>query len=130
LLRPSLIKTKHLNELRGAGLGYDGELVRLDRTSEGLTASGLCTRSEAPVPDAVILAYDAGNKDPIAFAMTHPVKRPWSITQGAATNGEWTVRFVPEQLPQSPVTISAWAFNATTGQVFRLRGDKQIPTGP
>jgi hypothetical protein len=130
LLRPSLVKTKHLNELRGPGGGHDGDLVLLDKTAEGFTASGSCRLSETRSPDAVILAYDADNKDPVAFAMTHPVKRPWSITQGAATKGEWTVRFAPEQLPQLPVTISAWAFDATTGQVFRLSGDKQINAGP
>ena len=126
LLRPSLIKTKHLNELQMSGLGYVGDLGRLDRTSEGFTASGSCTLSERRLPDAVILAYDAGNKDPIAFAMTHPVKRAWSLTQGVATKGAWTVRFAPEQLPTSPVTITAWAFDATTGQVFRMSGDKQV----
>jgi hypothetical protein len=129
LLRPSLIKTKHLNELRGSDAGPDGDLVRLERTAEGFTASGSCTLSETRVPDAVILAYDTGNKDPIAFAMTHPVKRPASIMQGVAKTGSWTVRFSREQLPQSPVTITAWAFDATTGQAFRLSGDKQINAG-
>jgi hypothetical protein len=130
LLRPALVKTTHLNELRGQGPGHYGELLRLDQTSEGFTASGLCTLSEARVPDTVILAYDTGNKDPIAFAMTHPVKRPASIMQGVAKTGSWTVRFTAEQLPQSPVTITAWAFDATTGQAFPLSGDKQINTAP
>ena len=90
----------------------------------------MCTLSEARVPDTVILAYDTGNKDPIAFAMTHPVKRPASIMQGVAKTGSWTVRFTAEQLPPSPVTITAWAFDATTGQAFPLSGDKQINTAP
>jgi len=136
LLRPSLIKTKHLNELRGAVGGYYGDLRDMVKTQEGFTASGSCMVQEPPasdpsrVPDAVILAYDTGNKDPIAFAMTHPVKRPASIIQGVAKEGSWTVRFVPEQLPPSPVTITAWAFDATTGQVFPLSGAKQLNTGP
>jgi hypothetical protein len=140
LLRPSLVKTKHLNELRGPGAlglglgsavaGYFGDLSRLDKTAEGFSASGSCTLSEKRVPDAVILAYDTGNQDPIAFAMTHPVKRPASITQGVAKTGAWTIRLAPEQLPQSPVTITAWAFDATTGQAFPLSGIQQINTAP
>lgn len=130
LLRPSLVKTKHLNEFRGPGAGYSGDLARLDKTAEGFSASGSCTLSEKRVPDAVILAYDTGNQDPIAFAMTHPVKRPASITQGVAKTGAWTIRLAPEQLPQSPVTITAWAFDATTGQVFPLSGIQQINTAP
>jgi len=130
LLRPSLVKTKHLNELRGPGAGYSGDLARLDKTAEGFSASGSCTLSEKRVPDAVILAYDTGNQDPIAFAMTHPVKRPASIRQGVAKTAAWTVRFAPEQLPQSLVTITAWAFDATTGQAFPLSGIQQINTAP
>lgn len=136
LLRPPLVKTKHLNELRGPAGGYYGDLVQVVKTQDGYTASGSCLLQQPPVsdairvPDAVILAYDLGNTDPIAFAMTHPVKRPASIMQGVAKTGSWTVRFAPEQLPKSPVTITAWAFDATTGQVFPLSGDKQINAAP
>jgi hypothetical protein len=130
LLRPPLVKTKHLNELRGPNPGHQGELVRLDMTPEGFTASGSCTLSDERVPDAVILAYDNGNNDPIAFAMTHPVKRPASIVQGVAKTASWTVRFGPDQLPKSPVIITAWAFDTTTGQVFPLSGDKQVNAAP
>src|SRR5205814_6161219 len=35
LLRPSLVKTKHLNELRGSDLGYYGHLVELIKIPEG-----------------------------------------------------------------------------------------------
>jgi hypothetical protein len=136
LLRPSLIKTKRLNELRGPTGGYYGDLLELVKTQEGFTASGSCLVQEPPVsdatrvPDAVILAYDIGNNDPIAFAMTHPVKRPASIMQGVAKTGSWTIRFAPEQLPQSPVTITAWAFDAATGKAFPLKGNEQISNAP
>src|ERR1051325_990685 len=49
LLRPPLVQTKHLNELRGPGVGFYGDLVRLDRTTEGFIASGSCTLHEARV---------------------------------------------------------------------------------
>jgi hypothetical protein len=123
LLRPSLVKTKHMNELTGPGSrAYFGELARLERTPEGFTASGYCGMPFGRhVPDAIILAYDTGNKDPIAFAMTHPVKQPASMIELAET-GAWTVRFGPDQLPKSPVTITAWAFDAGTGRVTPFVG--------
>ncbi len=136
LLRPPLVKTKHLNELRSANRGNYGELVELVKSQEGVSASGSCLIQEAPpsdsvgVPDAVILAYDTGNNDPIAFAMTHPVKRPASLMQGVAKHASWTIRFAPEQLPQSPVTITAWAFDAATGLVSPLGGNREIKTAP
>jgi hypothetical protein len=130
LLRPSLVKTRHLNELRAQNPGRYADLLALEKTPEGFLASGWCTLRDERVPDAIILAYDTGHKDPIAFAMTHPVKRPWSITQGSAGTASWAVRFAPEQLPKSPVTITAWAFNATTGQAFQLSGDKQVTFAP
>jgi hypothetical protein len=130
LLRPPLVKTKHLNELRGSPGGNYGDLVALGKSPEGFTALGSCTLHEARVPDAVILAYDTGNNDPIAFAMTHPVKTRATLADGVARIGSWTIRFAPEQLPPSPVTISAWAFDAATGQVFPLQGNKLINTAP
>jgi hypothetical protein len=125
-MRPPLIRTKHLNEFSGATVGHYGDLRPIERTADGYTASGLTTLDDQRVPDAVILAYDIGNKDPIAFAMSHPVKRPASIVQSAAQTGAWLIRFTPEQLPPSPVTVTAWAFDATTGQAFRLSGAAQI----
>ena len=57
--------------------------------------------------------------------MTHPVKQPVSMFDLARTAG-WTIRFAPEQLPNSPVTITAWAFDATTGHVTPLTGVQTI----
>jgi len=126
LLRPSLVRTKHLNELSGpSSSAYFGELQRIDTTPEGFTASGYCGSPGRRVPDAIILAYDTGKRDPIAFAMTHPVKQPASIFDLLKT-AAWTIRFAPEQVPNSPVTITAWAFDATTGHVTPLTGVQTI----
>lgn len=130
LLRPGLIKTNHLNELTDHKNSHYGVLAGIDRNAEGYTASGSCTLNDQRVPDAVILAYDSGQNDPIAFAMTHPVKPPKSIVHSAATTGAWTIKFTSEQLPRSTVTITAWAFDANTGRAFRLSGDQQVNTAP
>src|ERR1043166_6378970 len=55
LLLPPLVQTKHLNELRGPGVGFYGDLVRWDRTTEGFIASGPRTFNETGGPDPVIL---------------------------------------------------------------------------
>jgi hypothetical protein len=126
LLRPSLVRTKHLNELREpSGAAYYGELGRIDTTPEGFTAFGYCGSSGWRVPDAIILAYDTGNKDPIAFAMTHPVKQPATMLV-LPKIAAWTIRFAPEQLPHSAVTVTVWAFDATTGHVTPLSGAQTI----
>lgn len=127
LLRPSLIKTKHLNELATTAAGR-GEMRPVERTASGYAVSGFATLDQKRTPDAIILAYDTGNNDPIAFAMSYPLKRPASIFQGVSPAGAWLVRFTHEQLPQSPVTVTAWAFDATTGRAFRLSGESQINT--
>jgi hypothetical protein len=125
LLRPSLIKTKHLNELAYRGAGR-GEMRPVEHTASGFAVTGFATLDQKRAPDAVILAYDTGNNDPIAFAVSYPSKRPASIWHGVAPTGTWLVRFTREQLPQSPVTITAWAFDATTGRAFRLTGQSQM----
>src|SRR5215471_1008621 len=127
LMRPSLVRTKHLNELAYDAAGR-GEMRPVERTAGGYAASGFATLDQKRAPDAIILAYDAGNNDPIAFAMSYPLKRPASIFHGVAPAGAWLVRFTREQLPQSPVTVTAWAFDATTGRAFRLSGESQINT--
>jgi hypothetical protein len=130
LLRPPLVKTKHLNELPGSAPGAYGDLMLLSRMQEGFSAFGSCTTPQARVPDAIILAYDLGNNDPIAFAMTHPQKISATLPNGVAKIANWSVRFAPSQLPDAPVTISAWAFDATTGQVAQLQGTRMINTAP
>jgi hypothetical protein len=128
LMRPSLVSTKHLNQLAYSGAGR-GEMRPVERTAFGYAASGFATLDQKRVPDAIILAYDTGDNDPIAFAMSYPLKRPASILQGTASGGAWLVRFTREQLPQSPVTITAWGFDATTGRAFRLSGESQLKSG-
>jgi hypothetical protein len=127
LMRPSLVRTKHLNQLGFSAAGR-GEMRPVERTTYGYAASGFATLDQKRPPDAIILAYDAGDNDPIAFAISYPLKRPASIFHGVAPAGAWLVRFTREQLPQSPVTITAWAFDATTGRAFRLSGESQINT--
>jgi hypothetical protein len=127
LLHPSLIKSKYLNDFGSEMPGDFGEIMPpIEKTADGYAVSGFMTLNGSRVPDAIILAYDTGDKNPVAFAMSHPVKRPASIFKGVARFGSWTVRFSPQQLPPSPVTVTAWAFDANTGRAFRLRSSVRI----
>jgi len=127
LLHPSLIKSKYLNDFGSETPGDFGEMLpAIEKTADGYAVSGFTTLNGSRVPEAIILAYDTGDKNPVAFAMSHPVKRPASIFKGVARFGSWTVRFSPQQLPPSPVTLTAWAFDANTGRAFRLRSSVRI----
>ncbi|HBB97465.1 MAG TPA: hypothetical protein DC054_18955 [Blastocatellia bacterium] len=126
-MRPSLVKSKHLREFSDDTGNY-GDMRPIEKTADGYAASGMTTLAKQRVPDAIILAYDLGDKDPIAFAMSHPVKRPASMFESLAQTGAWFIRFTPEQLPPAPVTVTAWAFDATTGRAFRLSGASRINT--
>ena len=127
LLRPQLIKTNDVKLMADDPPGSFGELQKIQKTEEGYLAAGTCDFSQQG-PDAIILAYQIGNSDPMAFALTHPVKPPASILRGVARTGTWQARFTAAQLPASSATITAWGFDATSGRVFRLSGDTQIET--
>ena len=125
MLRPRLVKTNDVKLLADDPPGALGTIADVRRLGDEYLASGTCEFSEQG-PDAIILAYQIGAGDPIAFALTHPVHQPASILRGKAKTGGWQVRFTPAQLPASPATITAWGFDATNGRVFRLSGEAQI----
>jgi hypothetical protein len=116
-----------------SALGYDGydllspagNMMPIQSIGDGYLARGVCNFNERG-PHAIILAYDTGDKHPIAFAMSHPVKRPASVLTGVGPAGAWTIKFSAGQLPPSPVTVTAWGFDAINGRVFRLGTDSQI----
>ena len=127
LLRPRLINTRDMSVL-----GYDGydlfspsgNMMPIQSTGDGYLAQGVCNFNERG-PHAIILAYDTGDKHSIAFAMSHPVKRPASVLSGVAHAGAWAIKFSAEQLPASQVTVTAWGFDAINGRVYPL-GDSKI----
>jgi len=125
LLRPSLIKSNDLKLLPDDPPGNFGNIRAIEKTPGGYLASGTCEFAQ-PSPDAIILAYQIGDNDPIAFALTHPMKPPASILRGPAKTGSWQVGFTPAQLPSSQLTITAWGLDATTGRAFLLSGDSRI----
>jgi len=121
-LRPKLIQSKHLKDFAGdvEGNVNNGRLEAIQNSGGNqYVASGWAAfPTEQKMPDAIILAYDTGDKDPIAFALTHPVAQT-----GSNQVGRWRVYFSAEQLPKTEVTVTAWAFDASGGKAFRLPGE-------
>jgi hypothetical protein len=128
-LRPSLIRTNHLKDFsvndfdpKSCGSVGSGGLA-----GNQYTALGWATLpGEHRMPDAIILAYDTGDGDEIAFALTHPARIAGA---GNSEIGSWQLRFSSEQLPRAPVTITAWAFSADTGKARRMNGALKMITG-
>ena len=106
LLRPSLIHTRDLATLKYDDASSPAGDLRIEKTSDGYLALGACNFNERG-PHAIVLAYDTGDQHPIAFAMTHPIKRPASILTGVAPAGAWTIKFSAEQVPRLPVMVTA-----------------------
>jgi hypothetical protein len=77
------------------------------------------------MPDAIILAYDAGDGDEMAFQLTHPISTVSSVHPNTEI-GLWETSFSTEQLPGAPVSITAWAFDVNSGKAFRLGGRFKI----
>jgi len=128
-LRPSLIRTNHLKEfsINDFDPKSCGSLGSGGLAGNQYTALGWATLpGEHRMPDAIILAYDTGDGDEIAFALTHPARIAGA---GNSEIGSWQLRFSSEQLPRAPVTITAWAFSADTGKARRMNGALKMITG-
>jgi hypothetical protein len=125
-LRPSLIRTRRLKDFSNNefDLGKCGFMEGIKFSQNQYAASGWATLpDQGRMPDAIILAYDAGDGDEIAFGLTHPAKM---IGGEKAQMGSWQLAFTSDQLPKSQVTIAAWAFDAGTGKAHRLSGTMKI----
>lgn len=129
-LRPKLITSKHLRDVAGDLTSDDkdyGLIEGLKKTAEHqyAVAGWAVLANQQRMPDAIILAYDAGDGDEMAFQLTHPI----STVSSAHPNTEiglWETSFSTEQLPGAPVSITAWAFDVNSGKAFRLSGRFKI----
>jgi hypothetical protein len=120
LMRPHLIQTKDLTTLEyHDSHSPSGRALPVEEIPDGYIVRGVCGFNERG-PDAIILAYDTGDKRAIAFAMTHPVKVPASILTGVSHLGTWNAAFTLNQLPRSVVAITAWGFDASTGRTYLI----------
>ncbi|MFN2576150.1 MAG: hypothetical protein ABR607_00500 [Pyrinomonadaceae bacterium] len=124
-LRPKLVQDRHLKNFSGAlqdEKNY-GVIESLQKSGEHqyVAAGWAVLPTQQKMPDAVILAYDTGDGDAIAFQLTHPLRTESSVHAGNEI-GSWNTSFSTNQLPKVPVSITAWAFDVSSGKAFRLSG--------
>ena len=126
-LRPSLVRSRRLQDLQGhgAGPGVAGVFEQFAETDAGLTVSGwavLPTRHK--IADAVILAIEAPNGDwvPWSFEAVQMPKPGFRFPKGWPTRyAGWERTFDARRLPSRPFHLSAWAFDAEWKQAWLLQ---------
>ena len=129
-LRPKLIQSKHLKDFSADSNGHERDYGFFDDMQKSgehkYTALGWgVLANQQRMPDAIILAYDTGDGDETAFHLTHPV-RSGSLARPGTEIGSWETSFSTDQLPQVPVSVTAWAFDVNSGKAFRLSGRFRI----
>lgn len=141
-LRPALMKSARVEDIAADGAqhpGHGGSLVAVTQTGEHVyTASGWAVLPGRGEPaDAVLLTYDRAGSDSIVFALadTGEERSVVARTLGRASAPDyarWQKSFSVQNLPANPVIINAWAFDARTGQAFKLDGTHvvQNPNAP
>jgi predicted metal-binding transcription factor (methanogenesis marker protein 9) len=77
------------------------------------------------------LAFESENESKV-FAMTGTKPFPFgdfdlnSLNQSKDLYSRWQKTFSRRMLPDAPVRITAWAFDASTGKAYRLNGEHVI----
>ena len=113
-LRPGLIRPHVLQRIEGAGSGTVdyGTFNLLTKINDTLyTASGFASMPGTKGPaDAVLLTYDNVLGKSLPFTMEN------------ADSLKWKKTFSTVYMPYDPIIIRAWAFDATTGKAYQLKG--------
>jgi hypothetical protein len=134
-LRPPLIKSNRIEEIEGettARAGSYGSFEKLVST-DGTTynASGWAGLPDKDEPaDAVLLVYQRAGESPLIFALATVQRDDSVFATGLArdhrADWHWQESFLLKQLPILPASLSAWAFDATTGKAYKLDGTQVI----
>lgn len=133
-LSPRLIRSVRVQDIEGntndTPSSY-GSIERLNQDNHDIfTAFGWAVLPGTNEPaDAVLLAFESENESKV-FAMTGT--KPFgdfnlnSLNQSKDLYSRWQKTFSRSVLPDAPVRITAWAFDASTGKAYRLNGEHVI----
>lgn len=130
-LRPGLINSLRVQEFSGnssnpADYGSWDRFTRTD-TDQFLAAGQATLPYRGEVADAIILAYQTSDGKPLLFRIARPQKTSTGFWHRPVRSGQWQVSFAASELPNQPVTLTAWAFDANSGKAFPLKGSFEIP---
>jgi len=134
-LRPPLINSNLIEEIQNKNVQSGsrfGAFEQLQRNNDStLYVAGwawLPNRNEPP--DAVLLVYENSAGEKRIFALADlPLKQTlWGDgpTKADAVAGRWEKSFPVERVPELPTTLSAWAFDATTGKAYLLENTQRV----
>ena len=132
-LRPSLAKSNLVTDARVSS-GYpaaDGIFERLTRQDEAYVAAGQAFLPHSGEPaDAVLLAGENLAGEATVFALAE-VSNTGDILNklkrgGAAAALSWQSSFPVKALPEGTINLTAWAFDANTGQAYKLAGTHTV----
>lgn len=136
-LPPEMARGSGVREFAGesdSSPGNSGTFEGLVKEGELYTATGRATlerRREAP--DAVLLAYEDDNGEPVAFALAELEDAAEVLGRFprliARSELSWRKSFPAGSLPAPAVSLSAWAFDAETGRAYKLRGTHRLGGG-
>jgi hypothetical protein len=128
-LRPPLIRTRRIRDLADTHSGSAGRVEKLARMGDSaIIVSGWARLPSRDEPaDAVLLAYGTDASDATVFALANmkigAARSVLSRPGSRVSEGRWGKTFPLSRIPATPGTsVSAWAFDATTGKAYQLGG--------
>ena len=138
-LRPSLIKSNKIEEIAVPITEDPGSYGEFEKLSKSETAvfvaiGWACLPERGEPADAVLLTYQKDQGDPLILAFTEMrIYQPSFAAlfmNAPPSNWRWQKSISLDTVPVAPpVSISAWAFDATTGKAYKLHGTYIIEDG-
>jgi hypothetical protein len=135
-LRPGLIKSNRIEDIANAdtrAASSDGRFETLSRTGDSvLVAAGWASLPGRGQPaDIVLLSYQKEQAAPVIFALAEmSFAQPSftaSLVKARAADWRWQKSFPLHRVPVAPpFSVSAWAFDATTGKAYKIDGSYLI----
>jgi hypothetical protein len=135
-LRPGLIKSNRVQDI-AVGVAQPaesyGSIESVTQTGADIYAAAgwaMLPGGDHPA-DAILLTYDREDGDSVIFAIADPeengglLARMWRSKPPSAY-ARWQKSFSVSSLPRNPLIISAWAFDARTGEAAQLAGKHVI----
>jgi hypothetical protein len=129
-LRPGLINSLRVPafaEGSSNSANYGSWLLTPTANDQFVAAGQATLPDRGEGADAIILAYQDDGRETLLFRITRPQLTPAKLWRRWRPSGQWQVSFSAAELPAQPVTLTAWAFDATSGKAFPLDGSFVIP---